>query len=480
MNAESILPKYITIHEYLESDECTLEQHRKDLCMQIVSIQIFINYFYSVYLVSLAGALESTDRREQQAHLKYVNAYIIEGYKALWGYNKTGKSLWGKLLRSYYLDRDSDLFDHDIDTITSKLKEYAKCALTDKDERDLAMHYQIDKGSNPRELLKLDEITIEKELERYEQFGVIFREIGNCITEMLNHYFSQNDFTKLSRFQSKLRPLPIFDQYVWKNKLAEMNAAMTRNMSSQSHAFDSCKEQLLKWPQIIKKIKSEYEIDISDCYDILPTSEAMLAVTYMSLDLCSTLKFYFNSRIPLERAIALTRMNIICYSIIDRVYGYTSRSGSYWERYLTKPYRENELPIGLLEIKKVMEECINTDIYSNEKRVTFVHLKKENFMSAIKMIYAQKPLKEIENSLAIVKVLPKIQIAIKDSLVQIDKNIKERNAKKYHWADEYLKKFAPYRNSPGFDKIYKSLIEIRNGNLLEALEILKELGSSPK
>ena len=112
----------------------------------------------------------------------------------------------------------------------------------------------------------------------------------------------------------------------------------------------------------------------------MPTSEAMLAITYMSLDLCSTLKLYFNSSLPLERAIALSRMNIICYSIIDRVYGYTSRIGSYWERYLTKPYGEDDLPNVLLEIRDVMETCIKTNLYSNEKRLAFVHLKEENFI----------------------------------------------------------------------------------------------------
>ena len=190
-----------------------------------------------------------------------------------------------------------------------------------------------------------------------------------------------------------LPPLFSFDQYVWESKLAEMNVAMTRNIASQSKTFGDCKEQLLKWPNILKKIQAEYKIDLSDCYDILATSEAMLAITYMSLDLCSTLKLYFNSSLPLERAIALSRMNIICYSIIDRVYGYTSRVGSYWERYLTKPYGEDALPNVLLEIRDVMETCIKTNLYSNEKRLAFVHLKEENFISAIKMLYTQNPLK---------------------------------------------------------------------------------------
>ena len=69
-----------------------------------------------------------------------------------------------------------------------------------------------------------------------------------------------------------------------KSKLAEMNVAMTRNIASQSKTFGDCKEQLLKWPNILKKIQAEYKIDLSDYYDILPTSEAMLAITYMSLD----------------------------------------------------------------------------------------------------------------------------------------------------------------------------------------------------
>lgn len=472
-NAEDLLPKYFAIYNYLENEECSLEQPQKEFCMQTVCIQMFVNYFYSVYLVSMSGALKATDRREQQAHLKYVNSYIIEGYKALWGYNKPGRSMWGKFIKKYWLVKEDNVFDSDIEAITNRLKEYERSALTDKDERDLAMHYQVDKGSNPRELLKLEDITIEKELERYEQFGIIFRMMGNCITEILDHYLVQKKRDELMKLHPILPPLFPFDQYAWESKLAEMNVVMTRNIACQSKTFGDCKEQLLKWPKIFKKIQAEYKIDLSDCYDILPTSEAMLAITYMSLDLCSTLKLYFNSSLPLERAIALSRMNIICYSIIDRVYGYTSRVGSYWERYLTKPYGEDNLPNVLLEIGHVMETCINTNLYSNEKRLVFVHLKKENFIPAIKMLYTQNPLKEIENSIAIVKVLPKIQRAIKESLAQIDKNIKNRNAKKYQWVDGYIEKFAPYKDRSGMNTIYLSLLELKKGNVLEALDIVK-------
>lgn len=470
-NVDNILPKYYTIYKYLESEDCSLEQPLKDFCMQTVCIQMFVNYFYSVYLVSLSGALRATDRREQQSHLKYVNSYIIEGYKALWGYNKQGRSMWGKFIKNYQLAKENNVFDNDIEAITNRLKEYAESAITDKDERDLAMHYQIDKGNNPRELLKLEDITIKKELDRYEQFGEIFRMMGNCITGILDHYLVQKNREDLMKLSSLLPPLFAFDQYVWEGKLAEMNVAMTRNIDIQSKAFGDCKEQLLKWPRIIKKIQTDYKIDLSDCYDILSTSEAMLAVTYMSLDLCSTLKLYFNSSIPIERAIALSRMNIICYSIIDRVYGYTSRSGSYWERYLTKPYN-NKFPQVLLEVRDVMETCIKTNIYSNDKRLAFVHLKKENFMSAINILYTQNPMKEIENSLSIVKVLPKIQKAITENLVKIDKNIKNRNAKRYQGVDDFLEKFAPYKDNPDINTLYQSLFELKKGNVMEALDII--------
>ncbi|MBR6439384.1 MAG: hypothetical protein IKS65_09450 [Bacteroidales bacterium] len=142
-DTENLLPKYFAIYKYLEGEDCSLEQPQKEFCMQIVCIQMFVNYFYSVYLVSLFGALKSTDRREQQAHLKYVNSYIIEGFKALWGYNKPGSSMWGKLIKEYRLVKENNVFDNDIEAITNRLKEYAESAITDKDERDLAMHYQI-------------------------------------------------------------------------------------------------------------------------------------------------------------------------------------------------------------------------------------------------------------------------------------------------------------------------------------------------
>lgn len=474
INMDDLFQKCFAIYEYLEDDVCSIDHSRRELCSQIVSIQLFANYFYSIYLASLNGALSSTEQREQQAHLKYVNAYIIEGYKALWGYSKNGKSLWGKFLKYYDSLKDTDTFDNTIEAITNSLKAYGESGLTDKDERDLAMHYQLDNGSSPRALFKLDEITIEKELERYEQFGIIFRKMIPCITDLLDYYLKIDTADKVI-IRPVLPPLKIFDQYVWKYKLGELDTRIIRYINSQSQSFSSCKEQLLKWPKIIKQIREQYNIDINDCYEILPTAEAMLAVSYMSLDLCSTIKRYFDSVIPIEQAIALSRMNVICNSIIDRVYGYTSRRGSYWERYLSKPYSGHELPSLLVEIKNVMEDCISANLYSNEKRSAFVHLKKDNFITAIRLLYTQNPFEEIHNCIAIIKVLPKIQKAISDSLKQIEDNIQARNAKKFIWIDRIIRQIEPHKDEPQIKTFYQSLLEMKKGNVLEALEILGKM-----
>lgn len=474
-NMDDLFQKFFAIHEYLKGDECLIEQPRRELCLQLIRIQLFANYFYSVYLASLNGALNSSELREQQAHLKYVNAYIIEGYKALWGYKKNNKSLWGKFLGYYSSAKDTDNFDGIIQSITNSLNAYKECDVTDKDERDLAMHYQLNKGGNPRELLKLDDITIVKELERYKQFGGVFRSLIECITELINHYLFMKSEEEMMKVKPALRPITTLDQYVWKDKLEELDTRIIRNINSQSQNFSSCKEQLLKWPKIIKQIRDQYNVNINDCYDILPTAEAMLAVSYMSLDLCATIKRYFDSVIPIERAIVLSRMNVICNTIVERVYGYTSRRGSYWERYLTKPYSGHELPSSLVEIKNIMENSISANLYSNEKRSAFVHLKKDNFIAAIRFLYAQNPFEEIHNSIAIIKVLPKIQKAISDSLEQIGDNIQARNAKKFLWVDRLIKQIEQHKDEPKMKDLYQSLLEMKKGNVLEALELLRTM-----
>lgn len=173
--SSEILPKYYALFHYVTSDECTIDANKKQLCQQIVSLELFLNYFYSIYIVSLRGALLAMNEKEQKANLKYVNAYIIEGYKALWGFTKHNHSLWGQFIKLYSKEKNTDTFDEMLDEITCALKEYGDNAITDKDERCLAMHYQIDKNGNPQELLKLDEITIEKEQERYYQFSPIYQ-----------------------------------------------------------------------------------------------------------------------------------------------------------------------------------------------------------------------------------------------------------------------------------------------------------------
>lgn len=60
-------------------------------------------------------------------------------------------------------------------------------------------------------------------------------------------------------------------------------------------------------------------------------------------------------------------------------------------------------------------------------------------------------------------------------LAQIDKNIKKCNAMKYHWVDGYIEKFVPYKDRPGMNTIYLSLLELKKGNVIEALDIVKKM-----
>lgn len=202
--SSEILPKYYALFHYVTSDECTIDVNKKQLFQQIVSLELFLNYFYSIYIVSLRGALLAMNEKEQKANLKYVNAYIIEGYKALWGFTKHNQSLWVQFIKLYSKEKNTDTFDEMLDEITCALKEYGDNAITDKDERCLAMHYQIDKNGNPQELLKLDEITIEKEQERYYQFSPIYHKMIDCLVELLNYYLFKPYRTEIFKIQPLL------------------------------------------------------------------------------------------------------------------------------------------------------------------------------------------------------------------------------------------------------------------------------------
>lgn len=147
--SSDIIPKYYAIRSYLVSDNCVIEGRMKDFSLQLVHLCLFVNYFYSLYIISIRGALNSENDSERNANLKYVNAYIIEGYKAFWGYRKQNKSLWGKLMKLYSEIKDTEEYDKILDEITSLLKKYANIAITDKGERDLAMHYQTEVQGNP-------------------------------------------------------------------------------------------------------------------------------------------------------------------------------------------------------------------------------------------------------------------------------------------------------------------------------------------
>ena len=46
--------------------------------------------------------------------------------------------------------------------------------------------------------------------------------------------------------------------------------------------------------------------------------------------------------------------------------------------------------------------------------------------------------------------------------------------------DGYIEKFAPYKDRPGMNTIYLSLLELKKGNVIEALDIVKKMGTVNK
>ena len=91
---------------------------------------------------------------------------------------------------------------------------------------------------------------------------------------------------------------------------------------------------------------------------------------------------------------------------------------------------------------------------------------------SIKYLYSNSPLVEIQNSEAIIKILPEIQKAIVGVVKQVDSNIKCSYARKNSWIDEDLKKIAPYRNQPRVKSVYESLLLLKKGEIMEAIKIL--------
>lgn len=146
-----------------------------------------------------------------------------------------------------------------LDEITCALKEYGDNTITDKDERCLAMHYQIDKNGNPQELLKLDEITIEKEQERYYQFRPIYHKMIDCFVELLNYYLFKPYRTEILKIQPLLPKLNIVDQLVWHDKINEINSAITKNIEAQARSLKivkrCCISILLCLRKLVENIK---------------------------------------------------------------------------------------------------------------------------------------------------------------------------------------------------------------------------------
>ena len=73
LNAENILPKYFAIYKYLESKDCSLMQPQKEFCMQIVCIQMFVNYFVLTGREKYLRLVEDIDRSYISTIHKFQN-----------------------------------------------------------------------------------------------------------------------------------------------------------------------------------------------------------------------------------------------------------------------------------------------------------------------------------------------------------------------------------------------------------------------
>lgn len=267
------------------------------------------------------------------------------------------------------------------------MKKYANISITDKGERDLTMHFQAEAQGNPQELVKLDYISLDEDMKKYEQFTPIYYKVMSCVPEMTNHYLITPYQQEICQNTYCLLSLDSMDQFFWVNKLPELSIVLNRNIISYTKAFERYKEIIIKYQNVFEKIKKQYGVELDDYKEMLQMADVMLATSYFSLDVCSALKIYFKSELPIERKIALARVNIICHSIIDRVYGYTGRRGSYWERYITKPFVDSQFTDNVKEIESTMESLIASNIYTPQKRTSFAHLDERNFSTAIDYIY---------------------------------------------------------------------------------------------
>lgn len=438
----------------------------RKLLLKLYVFSLTINLDLSTFL---RANFRSTSNSEKRCNLKHVNVITIEGYSYLFGFGKDKNNALWKIIKKLAEQINDEELIKDINDIEERAKEFENiyAQRVDRNNRNLSIHYDLDPIKVHNLLSQISE--------EYETIRAIgFLKILDDITLFINRHTRKYQIALVSSIN-------YYDIDIWEriNFFPDENNKIFNELDEKLVHFAEQLDSIVAKCKMPEVVQEKLQIDITFSERLQPLVESSypgIHIIFIYLDLACAIRAYLSSEYYFEKQLNLRRINIIVYEGFKHLYGYTESDHlkSFWHRNITSILNEStntNLLGSLAKIERELKELASDNGINNmqlrECTVHYRYKERDNVVTLFHALVKSNPLIEMNKSLKLLELLPKLlklnteSVSFKYNLEQ--EKIKSSNNKTLAQIDNTLSMIEQIETDPEKkQEIINSINKVKN------------------
>lgn len=423
----SVLSSSIHHIKYLQQYSLLQEDSNDTYFLQILcELKAFICTVKLDICTFLRADLRAKHPCEKGINLKYINVVILEGYKYLCGFGKDRKnSKWLKF-KKIAREINNKALNADIAVLDKPLLDFGEKSihLSEKDNRDLALHYD----KNP---LKVYDFLLNISEEMEAKKVINFLPLLDYLYIITNKYIRQ-----YNTFLPKHTNDPVISIFEHINVLYDRDNRLFNKMGEVIDSYSKRLDTLVNQCKLPEKFQIDPELIAQDCQPLIQSIYPGLHIHLIYLDLACAFRAYFSSESYIEKQLNLRRVAVIVYDGFAHVYGYNEKQQkqSFWHNICSNIASNKKSEItDLLQLTrdKIKELSENPSINNPSLREYYIHYRKgnrDNIMHLYDESLKAFPMFEMSKALKLFWILPDIIRLNNVSLETIHRKIEDKRS----------------------------------------------------
>jgi hypothetical protein len=405
-----------SIEQLNEKESENIENN--SLWKTLLKLQIFsliINLDLSTFL---RADFRTTSNFEKRCNLKYVNAITIEGYSYLFGFGKDKRNAFWNIIKNIAERINDNEFIADVDGIEQRAKEFENifAQREDRSNRNLTIHYD----SDPIKVHNyLSQISEDKETIRTSAFLKILDDI----TIFIKKYIQKFQIPLICSINN-------FDIDVWEkiNYFPDNNNKLFNELDEKLIHFAEQLDSIVAQCKIPKLVQEKLSLDntfSAGLESLIQTIYPGIHVFFIYSDLASAVRAYLSSESYLEKQLNLRRINVVVYEGFKHLYGYNKSDylQSFWHKNINEILKDstNTTQLDTLtniehDLKVLSSENGINNTQLRECSIHYRYKERDNVITLFHALIKSNPLIEMNKSLKLLNILPKLLGLITDSI----------------------------------------------------------------